>query len=786
MLGKFFLQILNMSLTAGVMILAVVLIRLLLRKAPKIFSYCMWAIVLFRLLCPISFSSPVSLLGTLGAEASQQGSMTYISEDFLAESGTQSLMAHLMSSDEVSRQQSLDDMDGWMQQEGIKQLLEKVGENAQAWHRSVNLQDILWPSEFSAAMKISMFVWIAGILGFVVYFAVNVRKLKSSIRSAREEARQENIGIFRTDKVKIPFVIGLLRPRIYLPEDMEWQERSYILLHERIHIKRGDHVWRILAYAALCLHWFNPLVWMAFFLSERDMEMSCDEAVIRKFGSQIKKEYSTSLLTMAAGRRVGQGFSPAFAEGDTGSRIRNVLRYKKPTLLLVGVAVVVSVLTGVFLMGNPINASQDGQVQDIEIFYHADDGEFDRNIHWGTGPIADNASEENSAAEDEEKIVITLATVSLATGNENEVSLLEKLATKFNKENEKYRVELRMCRTGAELSTMRERLLVEVGAGGGPDIMTDDVFPVTQEIMDSGVLVNLTPYLEQSGITPEKFFPAYASAFSGDCVYGIQYSLYVTGLSVDAEVLGNREPPKDIEALADLLLEYPGHGSFRGEMTGGIYILRDLLEGSEDLWGMIDWEEKTCDFTKPLFSKLLEVSKRYREDGKKGYEPVVNGYYVSMQYPPSYSLSFFCPGSVPIGFFFDDGPHYKYNVTGNTLMINANTEHLEGAYAFVSYLLSRGGQDAQAEPIQKELWDTAWQYYSQLSEYGVIPAPLNEETRQETMEAYEDARYVPRRAEAILKIVYEEADGYIEGNRSIEEVINLIQNRVQLYLDEQR
>ena len=417
--------------------------------------------------------------------------------------------------------------------------------------------------------------------------------------------------------------------------------------------------------------------------------------------------------------------------------------------------------------------------QDIEIFYHADDGEFNR----GDAPSEDNASEEKSTAEVEDKIVITLATVSSAVG-ENMIDEFAYLAEMFNHENTKYYVELRTCRNGEELRTMRDRLLVEVGAGGGPDILTAGVFPVTQEIMDSGILVNLAPYLEQSGITPEIFFPAYANIVSGDRIYGIQDSLYVTGLSVDAEVLGDREPPKDIEGLADLLLEYQGHGSFRSEMMGGIYILRDLLQGSEDLWGMIDWEKKTCDFTGLLFSKLLDVSKRYREDGKKGYEPVVHSYDVAMQYPPSYSLSFFCPGSVPIGFLFDDGPHYKYEVTGMTLMINANTEHLEGAYAFVSYVLSRGGQDLQAEPIQKELWNTAWQYYSKLSEYGTIPAPLNEETRQETLDAYEDARYVPRRAEAILAIVYEEADGYIEGDRRKEDVINVIQNRVQLYLDE--
>ena len=424
--------------------------------------------------------------------------------------------------------------------------------------------------------------------------------------------------------------------------------------------------------------------------------------------------------------------------------------------------------------------------QEIEIFYHADDGEFNRGIEWGRPAEESAVEDKESTAEDEEKTVITLATLSDAVG-ENEISLIEEIVVQFNKENEKYCVELRTCRSGGELATMQDRLSVEVGAGGGPDIMTETVFPVTQEIMDSGVLVNLTPYLEKSGVTPETFFPAYASAVSGDRIYGVSPTFKVKGYSLDAELLGDREPPEDVGAMADLLLEYPGHGSFITEMYGGRYILKFFLEGSEDLWGMIDWEKKTCDFTGPLFSKLLEVSKRYREDGKKGYEPVVYNYYVGVQMPPSYSVSVLCPGSIPVGFFFDDGPHYKYDDMSSMLMINANTEHLEGAYAFVSYVLSRGGQDFYGEPMQKELWDITWQYYSEISGYNSwISAPLNEETRQETIEAYEDARYVPRRAEAVLEIVYEEAEGYIEGDRSKEEVIDLIQNRVQLYLDEQR
>lgn len=295
--------------------------------------------------------------------------MTYISEDFFRASGAERIIAFFPPDDAVSGQQSLDGINGRTQQERTGQLSEKTAVNMQDGFRSMNLKDILWPSDFSTAMRVSMLIWITGILGFAVYSAVSIRKLKGSLRSAKEEISKGNIGVFRTDKVKMPFVIGILRPNIYLPEDMEWHEQSYILIHERVHIRRGDHIWRILAYAALCLHWFNPLVWVAFFLSERDMEMSCDEAVIRKFGSHIKKEYSNSLLNMSIGSSGSHGLSPAFAEGDTGSRIRNVLHYKKPTVILVGAAVVISVLTAVFLLGNPVNASQGDQEQEAYTHY---------------------------------------------------------------------------------------------------------------------------------------------------------------------------------------------------------------------------------------------------------------------------------------------------------------------------------------------------------------------------------------------------------------------------------
>ena len=463
--------------------------------------------------------------------------------------------------------------------------------------------------------------------------------------------------------------------------------------------------------------------------------------------------------------------------------VNNQTKGKRPMRGMALLASAALLLSG---CGAKETAQESQEPEDIEIFYHADDGEF--NLKWGQmesiSPEEDSSAAE-SETEPEEKTVITLATEIMPTG-ENATNPIEDIVAEFNRRNTKYSVELRTCYAGDELATMRERLSVEVGAGGGPDILTGEVFPITQEIMDSGVLVDLSPYLEKSGVTTETFFPEYAYAVSGDRIYAIVPEMSVDGYCVDAAVLGDSQPPQDIESFADLLLEYPGHGSFIMPTLGGRYILAYFLEGSEDLWGMIDWEKKTCDFTGPLFSKFLDVSKRYREDGKKGYDPVVNDYYVHIQGPPSYQISSQFPGNVFVGCFFDDGPHYITSAAAtDVMMINANTEHLEGAYAFLSFVLSRDGQNFYGDSVQKELWNTSWEYSAKLSEVGAIDAPLNEETKQEILEAYEDARYLPRRTEAILDIVYEEAADYLEGDRSKEDVIEKIQNRVQLYLDEQ-
>lgn len=339
MLEKLFIGVLNMSLTAGIIIPFVMVLRLLLRRAPKIFSYALWAVVLFRLICPFSFSAAFSLLGVLEAPKTAGGQISYISVN----EGEMTLPAAVTPPTAAAVQGTADLQGGA-------------------------------PDKMPAANRVGTvltagaWIWLLGVLALLVYSVVSLAGLKRKLKSAEHE--QDNI--YTKENLETPFVCGIFLPKIYLPKAFAGEERAYILLHEQTHIRRGDHLVKAFFWLALCVHWFNPLVWAAFFLCGRDMEMSCDEAVIRKMGSGVKKEYSASLLNLATGRQIVGGVPLAFGEGDTGSRIQNVLRYKKPAIALLCAAAVITGVVGVALLANPSRRgeqdkgnSADGEAQTV-------------------------------------------------------------------------------------------------------------------------------------------------------------------------------------------------------------------------------------------------------------------------------------------------------------------------------------------------------------------------------------------------------------------------------------
>ena len=299
-----FLAVLNMSLTASYVIVFVIVIRLFMKKFPKLYSYALWFVVLFRLICPFSFDSIFSLIPK---NVSIPQDIAYLPKPVI-NSGIAAIDSAVN-----------------------KVLPPPVNPAA-----SVNPMQI-W-------LAIGEAVWLIGIAILIIYSVFTTVKLYNNLRNAKH--LQENI--YLVNGYKTPFVFGIVNPKIYLPDHLSENEKSYVLLHEQTHIKRLDHLVKLIFFILTCIHWFNPLVWLAFYLMGQDMELSCDEKVVKQMGSSIKKEYSSSLLSMSTGRRILGGSPIAFGENNTEGRIKNVLNYKKPALW---VLIVVSIIIVIFIIG---------------------------------------------------------------------------------------------------------------------------------------------------------------------------------------------------------------------------------------------------------------------------------------------------------------------------------------------------------------------------------------------------------------------------------------------------
>ncbi len=322
-----FLKVLEMSLTASYVVLAVIVVRLLLKRAPKVFSYLLWLVVLFRLVCPFSFESSWSLLPVDKVEVS----------------------AYNYESERVENTVDYDHKAPVPLFGSPTDIVSAVPENVE------NRRGVI---------KLASRIWLLGIAGLLLYALVSYIRLKGKLTTAI--LVRDNI--YETDRIQTPFVLGLTRPRIYLPSGLAGAEADYIIKHEKTHIRRRDHLIKPLAFLVLVLHWFNPLIWLSYFLMIRDMEMSCDESVMRQSGEDIRVSYSNSLLALAV-KQSGLLSPLAFGEGDVKTRIKNILNYKKPAFWVVAAAVLVVVTVTAGLLADP---RQDAQPNTLANEY-ADD-----------------------------------------------------------------------------------------------------------------------------------------------------------------------------------------------------------------------------------------------------------------------------------------------------------------------------------------------------------------------------------------------------------------------------
>ena len=306
-----FLKLVNMSLTAGWLVLAVIFLRFLLKKAPKWTRIVLWGMVALRLICPFSIESAFSLLPS--AEPVPQN--IFISDAPKIDSG----LAILNQTVNPILSQSL----------------------APEASDSVNPMQVI---TFAASV-----IWIVGMTAMLLYALISYLRIR---RKAEESIPlKQNIRI--CDHIDTPFILGIVRPKIYLPSAIDEKDMEYVIAHEKAHLQRKDHLWKPLGFLLLSIYWFHPLMWVAYVLLCKDIELACDEKVLCQHGVQIKKPYSEALVNCSVPRKMIAACPLAFGEVSVKERVKDVLNYKKPAFWIVLVAVAACVIAAICLLTDP-------------------------------------------------------------------------------------------------------------------------------------------------------------------------------------------------------------------------------------------------------------------------------------------------------------------------------------------------------------------------------------------------------------------------------------------------
>ena len=310
-MNELFLKIINMSISASWLVLAVLILRFVLKKAPKWINVLLWGIVAIRLICPFSFESPLSLIPsaeTIPLNIGMDSTPTINSGISAINNAVNSIIS-----------QSNTPMAG----------------------ASINPLQI--------TIGIYEYIWIFGMIALALYTAISYWRLHRKVDTA---VRYKD-NIFQSENVSSPFVFGIIKPRIYLPFKMNGQDLEHVVAHEHAHIRRKDHWWKPFGFLLLTIHWFNPLMWMAYVLLCRDIELACDEKVIKELGNEQRGDYTQALVACSVNRRMIAACPLTFGEVGVKERVKSVMNYKKPALWVIIIAVIVCVGVAVCFLTNP-------------------------------------------------------------------------------------------------------------------------------------------------------------------------------------------------------------------------------------------------------------------------------------------------------------------------------------------------------------------------------------------------------------------------------------------------
>lgn len=313
-MGDLFVSVLNMSISAAWVLLAVLILRLIFKKAPKRITVLLWCIVGLRLIMPFSVESIFSLIP---------------------------------SNETVSK--------AWdSPRPNLNSGITVIDNGVNNYLEGHYFEGVTRPAgHFTDITTIAAAAWLIGAAALLIYTAVSFFRLKKGLRTA--VLWRDNI--FQSEKISSPFVFGIIKPKIYLPFGITERNAESVILHEQAHISRRDYLWKPLGFLLLCVHWFNPLMWLAYVLFCRDIEFACDERAIGLLNTDKRADYSEALLNCSAGRHMLFAYPPAFGEVGVKSRVKSVLNYKKPAFWLAAAAVIAGIAASVCLLTSPKTGS---------------------------------------------------------------------------------------------------------------------------------------------------------------------------------------------------------------------------------------------------------------------------------------------------------------------------------------------------------------------------------------------------------------------------------------------
>ena len=338
---RLFLEIFNMSVAASYLLLAIVLIRIPLKKAPKWISVLLFGIAAIRLICPLSIESVLSLIPsgeTVSPDNITNGSPVINSGIPVIDNTFNPIINETLKPD--------------------------VG-------ASVNPMQII---TFVASI-----IWMVGAVALVIYAIFSYLRVKSRVAAAAYVCD----NVYRSENISSPFVLGFVKPRIYLPYGLSAETEDYVLAHERAHLTRMDHIWKPVGYLLLMIHWFNPLVWLGYVLFCRDVELACDEKVIKELSRAERADYSEALLMCSIRSRVISACPLAFGESGVKERIKAVLSYKKPAFWVILIGIIVTVVLVVCFLTDPLGMDGlDGMtIADKSSVMYGWEGDYSSDAH---------------------------------------------------------------------------------------------------------------------------------------------------------------------------------------------------------------------------------------------------------------------------------------------------------------------------------------------------------------------------------------------------------------------